>query len=74
MPTHLETLREDLYAQMETHGWNREEDKELFEYAERWSFSNQFMDVSSKALFDLFVDSYGVSTYNKFGFVPDDDE
>lgn len=74
MTTPLPVLRESLYEQMDLFGFDREDDAELYEYAERWSLSNQWLDVSPKVFFDMFIDSYGVSTYQTFGFVPEDDD
>ncbi|QIG57923.1 hypothetical protein SEA_PAULODIABOLI_238 [Microbacterium phage PauloDiaboli] len=74
MPTPLEARLDSVFGQIEVYGYDRETDAPLFEYAERWVTSNQFMDVSDKALFDMFITSYGVTTYDKFGFVPEDDD
>ncbi len=74
MTTPLQVLLDSIFTQMDTHGYDRSADHDLYEYAERWTTSNQLMDVSDKALFDMFIDSYGVSTYENHGFVPEDDD
>ena len=63
-----------LFSRMETHGFDPEKDQELFEWADHWAFSNQFMKLSDDEFFDLFMDSYGVSMYVNYGIVPESDD
>ncbi|UDL15971.1 hypothetical protein QEH42_gp247 [Microbacterium phage Pumpernickel] len=74
MPTPLEQLRSRLFENMETLGYSREDDSDLFDYANRWCISNQNMNLSPDEFFELFMQSYGVSLYNEHGIVPEDDD
>ena len=74
MTTPLQARLDSVFEQIEVYGYDREKDTELFEYAERWVTSNQYLDVSDKMLFDTFITSYGVTTYETHGFVPEDDD
>lgn len=74
MTTPLEPRLSFIFEQLEAREYDRDKDRALFEYAERWTTSNQFMDVPDTVLFEMFIASYGVSTYDEFGFVPEDDD
>lgn len=74
MTTPLQARLDSVFEQIDIYGYDRVKDAELFEYAERWVTSNQYLDVSDKMLFDMFITSYGISTYEEFGFVPEDDD
>lgn len=74
MSTRLQAMRDDLRARMEGTGFDPDKDAELFEWADHWLYSNQLMTVSGDDLFQMFMDSYGVSLYTTHGIVPEDDD
>ena len=61
-----------IYDWMHVHGFSEKSDAPLYEYAERWTFNNQFMEMDDPAAF--FATSAGVTEYLATGQVtPEDD-
>lgn len=63
---------DDILKWLETNGYTREKDPELFEYFDHWFENNQFMEMAKPV--ELFESSRGFIEYIFTGHVtPDED-